>query len=292
MNTPNTSATAFNPALAELSGRTAQRVRHELLRRNVSVVRSTRLTPGMLRITLGGAELRGFYSPGFDDHVKLFFPDLATGEFNLSAGGLGSPGGPGAEPAPDAPRPIMRDYTPRHFDAQALTLDIDFALHEAGPATQWALQAKVGDPLVIGGPRGSFLLPTDFDWHLLVGDDTALPAIARRLAELPAGSRAVVVAEVDNAECVQTLQSAAALQVQWVFRGASAAGESAGLLAALQALAWPAGDFHAWVACETGAAKAVRSYLLAERGAQPKWLKAAGYWRRGSSAVHENIDSE
>jgi NADPH-dependent ferric siderophore reductase len=236
----------------------------------------------MLRITLGGAELQGFYSPGFDDHVKLFFPDPATGEFNM--------GGP--ESAPDGPRPIMRDYTPRHFDAQALTLDIDFALHEAGPATQWALQAKVGDPLVIGGPRGSFLLPTDFDWHLLVGDDTALPAIARRLAELPAGSRAVVVAEVDSADCVQTLQSAATLQVQWVFRDADAAGESAGLLAALRALAWPAGDFHAWVACETGAAKAVRSYLLAERGAQPKWLKAAGYWRRGSSAVHENIDSE
>ncbi|MFZ4287761.1 siderophore-interacting protein [Variovorax sp. HJSM1_2] len=278
--------TTLNPALAELSGRTAQRVRHELRRRNVHVVRSTRLTPGMLRITLGGAELQGFYSPGFDDHVKLFFPDPATGEFHLAAAG------PGADAAPDAPRPIMRDYTPRHFDAQALTLDIDFALHEAGPATQWALQAKVGDPLVIGGPRGSFLLPTDFDWHLLVGDDTALPAIARRLAELPAGSRALVVAEVDNLECVQTLQTAATLQLQWVFRDAGAAGDAAGLLSALQALAWPAGDFHAWVACETGVAKAVRSYLLAERGAQAKWLKAAGYWRRGSIAVHENIDSE
>ncbi len=281
MNTP------LNPALAELSGRTAQRVRHELRRRNVRVVRSTRLTPGMLRITLGGAELQGFYSPGFDDHVKLFFPDPATGEFHAPQLGPN-----GVESAPDAPRPIMRDYTPRHFDAQALTLDIDFALHEAGPATQWALQAKVGDPLVIGGPRGSFLLPTDFDWHLLVGDDTALPAIARRLAELPAGSRAIVVAEVDNAACVQSLQSAAALQVQWVLRDGAAAGESAGLLAALQALAWPAGDFHAWVACETGAAKALRSYLLAERGAQPKWVKAAGYWRRGSVAVHENIDNE
>ena len=71
----------------------------------------------------------------------------------------------------------MRDYTPRRHDAEAGTLEIDFALHEAGPATQWAEQAKVGDLLGVGGPRGSFIVPTDFDWHLLIGDDTALPAI-------------------------------------------------------------------------------------------------------------------
>lgn len=80
----------------------------------------------------------------------------------------------------------VRDYTPRGFDPVALTLEIDFALHGAGPATRWEAQAQGGQRLGVGGPRGSFIRPTDFDGHLLIGDDTALPAIARRLAELPA----------------------------------------------------------------------------------------------------------
>ncbi|RZJ06521.1 MAG: siderophore-interacting protein, partial [Haliea sp.] len=162
--------------------RTPQRVRHELRRRTLDVLRCERLTPHMVRITLGGADLAGFSSPGFDDHVKLFFPDPVTGVLTLPDMHADAP-----RPDEDAPRPLARDYTPRHHDAAAGTLAIDFALHEAGPATQWALQAQPGQTLTMGGPRGSFILPTAFDWHLLVGDDTALPAIARRLAELPAG---------------------------------------------------------------------------------------------------------
>src|SRR5690606_18646134 len=99
---------------------------------------------------------------------------------------------------PDNQRPIMRDFTPRRYDAARGVLEIDFALHESGPATDWAKQASPGQKLVIGGPRGSFILPLDFDWYLLIGDETALPAIARRLAELPKGSRVVVLAEVES----------------------------------------------------------------------------------------------
>ena len=141
----------------------------------------------------------------------------------------------------------------------------------------------------MGGPRGSFLLPTDFDWHLLVGDDTALPAIARRLAELPAGARAVVLAEVDSAADELPLASAATVEVYWLHRAGSAPGEAAPLVTRLAGLPFPPGDFHAWVACETGVAKAVRAHLVVERGAQPAWTKAAGYWRRGSVATHDSI---
>lgn len=264
--------------------RTATRVRHELKFRQLTVVRTQQLTPHMVRITLGGADLTGFTSPGFDDHVKVFFPDPATGELILPSGP------PGSGAAQDGPRPTMRDYTPQYFDPQALTLVIDFALHDAGPATTWAAQAQVGQTLGVGGPRGSFLLPTDFDGHLLVGDDTAIPAIARRLAELPAAAPALVLIEVDSPADEQTLASAAQATVVWVHRLGQPHGQQPLLLERLKTLALPPGDIHAWVGCETHTAKAVRAHLVGERGVQPQWTKAAGYWRQGSAATHDKID--
>jgi NADPH-dependent ferric siderophore reductase len=264
--------------------RTPQRVRHELRFRLLDVVATRRLSPHMVRITLGGADLKGFTSLGFDDHVKLFFPDPVTGELVLPSGP------PGTATAADGPRPTMRDYTPRNFDPQALTLDIDFAVHDAGPATTWAVQAQVGQRIGVGGPRGSFILPTGFDGHLLIGDDTALPAIARRLAELPAGAPTLVLAEVDSPADELDLPSAADLTVVWVHRQGRPHGPSALLLDRLRQLPLPQGDIHAWVACETLTAKALRTHLVGERGVQPQWIKAAGYWRQGTAASHENIE--
>lgn len=260
-----------------------RRVRHELRVRRLQVVRVERLSVRFMRVVLAGPELDGFLSPGFDDHVKLLFADPATGERPVPVVENG------ALVWPSPLRPAMRDYTPRHYDAQAGTLAIDFALHEAGPATAWAQHAQVGDSLVIAGPRGSFLIPTDADWELLVGDDTAVPAIARRLEELPATARATVVVEVEAAREQLELPSAARVDVHWVHRQGRAAGEADGFLAALDALEWPSGTQRAWVACEATVARTLRRYLI-ERGVEPKRVKAAGYWRRGVAASHEPID--
>jgi NADPH-dependent ferric siderophore reductase len=184
----------------------------------------------------------------------------------------------------------MRDYTPRRHDAQANTLEIDFALHDAGPATQWAEQARPGDIVGVGGPRGSFIVPTEFDWHLLIGDDTALPAISRRLAELPAGARVVVLAEVDSAADEIPFETQADLTLRWVHRHGAAPGLSPVLVDTLKTIELPAGDFHAWVGCESAIAKALRAHLVGERGANPKWVRASGYWRRGAAATHDTHD--
>ncbi|HWX49757.1 MAG TPA: siderophore-interacting protein [Roseomonas sp.] len=266
-------------ALVAAPDRTPRRLRHPLRLRALEVLKVEQLTPRMRRVTLGGAALEGFTSLGFDDHVKLFFPAPGQALPVVGPEGLVFPEG--------APRPPARDYTPRRYDPQAGTLLIDFALHEAGPATAWAEQAEPGQPLLIGGPRGSFVIPTEFDWHLLVGDETALPAIGRRLEELPAGSRALVIAEVEGPEEELAFDSAAAVSVTWVHRGDAAPGQPEGLAAALAAAEFPAGDFYAWVACESLIAKALRRQLIAEKGAQPRWVKAAGYWKRGQAAVHE-----
>lgn len=270
----------FPPATDD--ARRPQRIRHELRFRTLQVQHSERINPHLVRITLTGDALPGFTSPGFDDHVKLFFPDPETGVLVLPQVG---PAGP-VYPEGGA-RPIARDYTPRHYDPAANTLQIDFALHEAGPATAWALQAKPGDALGVGGPRGSFILPTNFDTFLLIGDDTALPAISRRLAELPAGTNAIVIAEVEDASAEQRFSSAANVNIEWIHRRSAATGETTGLQDALRRTRLPTGDFHAWVACESLTAKALRTQLIQEHGARPQWTKASGYWRRGQSATHE-----
>ena len=261
--------------------RTPYRVRHELRFRRLAVRSVEPLTPHLQRVVLEGDDLAGFVSAGFDDHVKLVFPDPATGEVvapTMTPEGIRWP---------DGQKPAMRDYTPRRYDPKAGTLTIDFALHEAGPATRWAAQARPGDVLGVGGPRGSMVIPMAFDGYLLAGDDTALPAIARRLEELPAGVRAVVLVEVDGPTDEIALPSAAQLQVCWLHRRGAAPGTTDLLLGALADTPMPPGDFHAWVACETGMAKRLRAALVGTHGARPAWTKAAGYWRLGSADSHE-----
>ena len=279
-----TTASVADASPKSAPDRLPRRVRHALRFRKLKVRSVQRVSPHLIRITVDGESLAGFTSPGFDDHAKLFFPDAATGELTLPTAG---PEGP---IWPEGRKPTMRDYTPGRFDAVAGTLEFDFALHDAGPATQWAERAKPGDVLGVGGPRGSFIVPTDFDWHLLIGDDTALPAIARRLAELPRNARAIVLAEVDGPDDQIAFETHAELTVQWVHRGGAAPGTSTLLLDTLRGLTFPAGDFHAWVACESSAAKALRALLVGERGANPKWTRASGYWRKGAAATHDTYE--
>lgn len=171
---------------------TIHRVMHEIKRRKLEVLRVTDLTPRMRRITVSGPELAGFISLGSDDHVKLFFPQNAEEQAALE--GLELSAG-----LKSKSMPAMRDYTPRRYDLHTLELDIDFVLHGDGPASTWAAQATPGQYLHIGGPRGSMVVPDIFDSYLLIGDETAIPAIARRLQELPANRRALVVVDIENA---------------------------------------------------------------------------------------------
>lgn len=262
------------------------RVRHELRWRMLTVERVVKVAPSMVRVTLVGDELAGFHSAAFDDHVKVFFP--APGELRPVLGERApSPGQPSV-PFPVGP---ARDYTPRRFDAAARELDIDFALHDAGPATTWAQTAARGQMLGVGGPRGSFVVSDDFDWYLFIGDETAIPAIARRLAELRPGCRAKVIAEVDGPEEEQRFASAADLDVEWLHRAGAPRGDSALFEAAVERLVLPQGEGYAWVACESRAAKTIRRRLLEEKPAiDRRWLKASGYWKRGAAAQHEKIE--
>lgn len=230
-----------------------QRVRHELKKRALQVLRVERVSPLFQRITLTDESLGDFVSAAFDDHVKILLPD-----------GVGET--------------LMREYTPRAFDTTAHTLVLDFALHGEGPAAAWAAQAQPGQTLTVAGPRGSFVVAEDFDWHLLIGDETALPAIARRLEELPAGRRAIVrLALADPADRALLPPTAATLDLAWVDRPEA-------LVDAARALRLPAGEGYAWCATEASVAAALRDVLVDEKGHAPKLIRSAAYWKRGAAA--------
>ncbi|AZO78050.1 MULTISPECIES: siderophore-interacting protein [unclassified Bosea (in: a-proteobacteria)] len=267
-----------------LSERLPKRQRHKVVLRQLDVLRVSDLSPSMRRVTLGGPELEGFVSLGFDDHVKMFF--AAPGKTEPVLPVIGPDGLAFPE---SGPRPLARDFTPRRHDPQTTELDIDFALLHDGPASHWASAVKPGDSAWIAGPRGSFIVPFDFDWHLLVADETGLPALARRLDELPQGSRAIALIEVADEREELPLHHPPGIEVIWAHRAAEAE-PGAALLAALRALDLPAGDYFAWIACESSAAKRLRSVLIDERGANRKWVRAHGYWRRGAIAVHDDFD--
>ena len=257
------------------------RVRHEPRRRLLTVQKVERLTPKMARVTLGG-DLAGFVSGAYDDHVKVFFPLPGR-----NAPTMPEPG-PDGSPPEGAERSPGRDYTPRRYDAARNEIVIDFALHDAGPATAWAEQAAPGQQLSVGGPRGSFVVPDDFDWYLFVGDETALPAIGRRLEELRPGARAIVVGAVSGPAEEQRFDSRASVETTWVHRPLSRAQDPAPLMDAVRAIALPnSGDGYAWAAGESQTAKLLRRHLLDERGLDKTWVKAAGYWKRGAVSIHE-----
>ncbi len=241
-----------------------ERVRREPKRRHLTVVSVSNLTPKMRRIEFASPELADFVSLSPDDHIKLIVPD----------------------PAP--PQGVaMRDYTPRAYDAARCVLTIDFALHEAGPATAWALAAKPGDTVDIGRPRGSLIVPDDFDTYLIVGDETALPAIGRRVEVLRAGVPVTTVVVVDGSDEVQNFATRADWRPIWLFRDGD---DGARLRDALASWAPPTGDGYVWIAAEARAARRVKDYMLVERRHPKAWLKASGYWVRGLPGESEKFD--
>jgi NADPH-dependent ferric siderophore reductase len=234
-----------------------RRVRHELKLRELEVAAIERISPGFVAITFRGEALADFTSLSFDDHVKLMVGD---------AGG----------------EQLRRDYTPRRFSREARELVIEFALHGIGAASEWARTAKAGDRLLVGGPRGSMIVPLALGWHLLVGDDTALPAISRRLEELPEGSRAFVFVLADEADR-RAFASRAQVQVSW-------ASSDEELLAALGGLALPAADTgFAWGGGEASLMARVRQVLL-DKGVPKQHMRVSAYWKRGVAEHHEQLE--
>ncbi|MFL5016934.1 MAG: siderophore-interacting protein [Rhizobium sp.] len=239
-----------------------ERVRHDTRRRTLAVESVVDITPGMRSITLTGDDLADFISLAPDDHIKIFVPAADGGE-------------------------ERRDYTPRRYDNTERKLTIDFALHQAGPVTQWAIDARAGDWLDIGGPRGSAVVSATVKRWLLIGDETALPAVGRRIEESGAGTVITTIAAVTGPLEEQTFETSAELHVRWAHRPLSQATEAAALLKLLSTIDIQPETF-VWVAAEASVTRDIRAYLL-ERGCPLGWIKASGYWVFGKADTTEKF---
>lgn len=256
---------------------------HPLVLRRLTVLRATDVTPRMRRVTLGGPQLLAFErdglrhpafaSPMFDDHVKLLFATEGPVEPVLPvqlAHGIDWP---------PAPTRAGRDYTPRRVgDGE---LDLDFVLHagddEPGPAEAWARRAAPGAELWAVGPKSSTVVPEDADGAILIGDETALPAIGRFFEERPIAGPAHAIIAVGDPSARQELALRADDLITWVV---ARPGDPEALERAVIALgdAPFAGRPYVWAGAESRALLPVRRLLSRTHGVPRSRLDITGYW--------------
>ena len=220
----------------------------------------------MRRITLTGPELEGFVPTLPASYLKLIFPEPGQTE--------------PARPLPDGPRPTaMRTYTPLATRPEALEVDVDFVLHGEGPASTWAAQAAVGQVLYLMGPGPGYVVDAAVQSHLLLVDDSALPAVETILAALPASAHVTVLAEVISAAEQRPLTSAATVSTQWLPRGTDHRTAGQPLEAAVRALPAISLDAKIYLACEAAAMRRIRLVLTTELGVDRSQIIGRGYWK-------------
>ena len=251
------------------------------------VVRSEKVTPHMVRVVLGGNGFETFRPSEFtDSYVKLVVVaddvDMAGLARPLTLDGFAE--------LPAAKQPVIRTLTVRRADAAAREIAIDVVVHgEHGAAGQWAATAEPGRRVYLMGPSGAYSPDPAADWHLLAGDETALPAINVALEALPANAIGQAFIEIAGPEDEIPLTAPEGVQINWIYRGGRAdligedrAGDHAPLIEAVKTAAWLPGQVHAFV---HGEAQAVmhnlRPYIRKDREVDAKWTSISGYWRRG-----------
>ncbi|WP_326597781.1 siderophore-interacting protein [Streptomyces sp. NBC_01803] len=240
------------------------------------VLRTERLTPHMIRVVLGGDGLRSFAArPDTDQYVKLLFPAegaVYPEPFDIAA------------IRRDLPRdqwPRTRTYTVRAWDPAAAELTLDFVFHgDEGLAGPWAAAARPGDELLFLGPGGGYAPEETADWHLLAGDESALPAIAAALAAMPASAVALAFIEVAGPAEEQKLEAPAGAEIRWLHRGAGRPGDA--LVTAVTTARIPPGTPQVFVHGEAHFVKELRRHLRHERGLPRERLSVSGYWRLGA----------
>ncbi|WP_309128923.1 siderophore-interacting protein [Microbacterium sp.] len=260
---------------------------------HLTVQRTERLSPHWMRVTLGGGEVDRFTPMGYDQWFRLFLPiggeaglDRVPAKANRMLGYLKF------LRIPDGERPVMRNYTVRAYrpggDDRGAEIDVDFVLHgsptegTAGPASRWAETCRPGEHVLIIDEGLTFNPARGRERVVLVGDETALPALSSICASLPATASGVVIAEVPSAEDALEFPRPDGIEVRWIIRP-DAAVPGAAALEALRDLALPDHDFHAYIAGEQALASGGRKLLVGERGVDKGLVSFCGYWKVGAA---------
>lgn len=239
------------------------------------VATTERLTPSLVRVVLEGGDLAELVMPDATDaYVNIALPPP-----HASYPSVFDPGSV-RESHPRDEVPARRRYTVRSWDAEAARLTLDFVVHgDSGVAGPWAAAAQVGDVLVFTGPGGGYRPDPAAEWHLFVGDESALPAIAASLEALPAGARAVARIVCDGPEHELPLTTRADLDLEWLHRRGDAS-DARLLVDAVRGLSFEGGRPFGFVHGEADEIRAVRRHLLTERGLTRRDLSCSPYWHR------------
>ena len=297
---------------------------------HVTVAAIHDVTPSMRRFTFIGHDLIHYADPGRDQRIKLVLPAPASGYEQLPDGEdwYGR-----LMKLPEEHRCSIRTYTTRsvHYDAPdpgraagtRTEVNVDMVVHDPlGPAARWVLDAVVGTRAVLLGPNRQwdgdtggvdFVPPQVTERFLLGGDETAAPAIARILEDLPASARGVAVVEMPSDADALYLPTHPGIEVRVTGREGRAHGEvlTEGVRRAAEELC-PMGvpqeveeidvdrellwdvprhakggnalkrtTLYAWLAGEAAAVRTMRRYLVSERGIDRRSVAFMGYWRQG-----------
>jgi NADPH-dependent ferric siderophore reductase len=176
--------------------------------------------------------------------------------------------------------PVVRTYTVRRWVPEAGEMWIDFVVHgDAGIAGPWAAGAKVGDPFLFAGPGGGYAPDPAAEWHLLAGDESALPAIGAALAGMPVGAKVTALIEVADESEIQKLDGLGDAEITWLTRDGRPVGSV--LVPAVRELPFRSDAVHAFVHGEATFVKELRGYLRREREIPMERLSISGYWRLG-----------
>jgi NADPH-dependent ferric siderophore reductase len=246
---PDAVVASLEDPFAQLTGALA-----DTRKLHFEVVSTITLTPHMQRIELAAAELDGFsYLPGQD--VMLLV-------------------------AADGRKPVRRRYTIRALSRPDRRLTIDVVLHGDGPGERWVRAARPGDRIEGIGPRGKVFPDPAADWHLFMGDESALAAIQAMTESLPGDSDATLVLEIPEPADEQEVLAAARTRVSWLHRLGKPAGDPAMLVAEAADVELPPGDGRAYLLGEASVVLALRETLSA-RGLRPEQMSPKAYWGRG-----------
>ncbi|ROR82033.1 NADPH-dependent ferric siderophore reductase, contains FAD-binding and SIP domains [Plantibacter flavus] len=243
----------------------------------LEVVRSSWVTPHLVRLTLGGPGFADFQpKDATDSYVKISFakPELGLEPpYDLAAL---------RETLAPADLPVTRTYTVRRVDQAAGTIDIDFVVHgDEGIAGPWAAAAQPGDRVVLAGPGGAYRPDPTADWHLFAGDESAIPAIAAALEALPADAKGLAFLEIGGRDDLVDLDHPSGVQLIWVGRAARDESTAALLATAISGHPWPDGRVQVFAHGERESMKALREVFLTQRGLDRSQLSLSGYWAYG-----------
>lgn len=245
------------------------------------VVRAERISPHFVRVTLGGADLADWRHLGFDQWFRLAVPTTDETRFDNLSERFGMGGYLKYLTLPKSTRPVIRNYTVREYRPETGELDIDFVVHgEDGVAGPWAASLPTGQPVALIDQGCGYRDPPASE-VVLVGDESAMPAILGILRDMDRGTRGTAIIEIPDTADAQETYAPIGMDVRWVVRGVrDRVGDRA--LAELHGLGPVAPTAYAFAAGESKLATGARRHLVAQ-GVPKDRITFCGYWKLPAS---------